>query len=726
MTTIPLPPGLRFLDDTAFAALAAPFVEHGVLELVDVHAVDLIAGAFGRPSPEVQLALALAIRAPRHGHVGVELHSVADTIVVETPAETDGDTPERVDFPWPRDPARWFDDTCACGLVEAIDDAGGATARRPFVMHENILIAERWWRHQIAIRDRLLERAGLEEALVTPGPGEQGRPIDVALLRKGLDSLFGASADPEQRLAAMVAVLRPLSVISGGPGTGKTTTVRKVLALLFAQWQAAHGATDSTDFTGIAPLVALAAPTGKAATRMEEATREGVDALQEQAGKAACEWLKSLRPSTLHRLLNQVRPGRNGASHLPHDIVLVDEASMIDLALMRRLVEAVRPDARLILLGDRDQLASVAAGTVLADLTRDAGPSGMRFGTRMADRIREIAPSVELAGKAVEQAPALADGVVQLLTSHRAEADSGVWAVMDSIARAQRTASSDAESRRARDALLDRATLLLTASSSEEREGFGDLTFFPHEVRKEQGIAWEATRLSSDAAKKMVEGWLPIVSAARTREYDHVALLAMLESFRVLAAHRRGALGVEGLNELIGRAVASRLLGGDAAAETPDEWTRAPALPHDFVGRPVIVTENRYDVQRMNGDVGIVVAPASGRRTARVAFPGREGTAVEYLDLPAMPPHETVFAMTIHKSQGSQFTHTMIVLPARASRILTRELVYTAVTRSRSHVSLAGTREVLREALGRTVQRASTLGSLLWGRVGDPGPRSTR
>lgn len=715
MTTPPLPPGLRFLDDTAFASLAAPFVEHGVLELVDVHAVDLIAGAFGRPSPQVQLALALAIRAPRHGHVGVELHSVAGSIVVETPADTDGDAPERVDFPWPENPARWFDDTCACGLVQVIDEAGGTPDRRPFVMHEKILIAERWWRHQLALRNRLLERAGLEEALVTPRPGEPGRPIDVALLRKGLDKLFGASADPEQRLAAMIAVLRPLSVISGGPGTGKTTTVRKVLALLFAQWQAAHGASDSTDFTGIAPLVALAAPTGKAATRMEEAIREGVDALHKDAGKAACEWLKSLRPSTLHRLLNQVRPGRSGASHLPHDIVLVDEASMIDLALMRRLVEAVRPDARLILLGDRDQLASVAAGTVLADLTRDAGPSGMRFGSRMAKRLREIAPSVELAGKAAEQAPALADGVVQLLTSHRAEADSGVWAVMDAIARAQRITSSEPEPTRARDKLLDRATLLLTATSSEEREGFRDLTFFPHDVRKEQGAARETAGVSANAAKEMIDGWLPLVRAARTGECDHVALLAMLEDFRVLAAHRRGALGVEGLNDLIGRAIASKLLGGDAASETPDDWMRAPALRHDFVGRPVIVTENRYDVQRMNGDVGIVVAPAPGRRTARVAFPGREGTAVEYLDLPAMPPHETVFAMTIHKSQGSQFKHTMIVLPARTSRILTRELVYTAVTRSRKHVSLAGTREVLREALGRTVQRASTLGSLLWG-----------
>ncbi len=715
MTTIPLSPGLRFLHDAGFASLAAPFVEHGVLELVDVHAVDLIAGAFGRPSPEVQLALALAIRAPRHGHVGVELHSVAGTVVVETPADIDGDAPERVDFPWPENATRWFDDTCSCGLVQVIDDAGGTPARRPFVMHEKILIAERWWRHQLAIRDRLLERARLEEALVTPRPGESGRPIDVTLLRKGLDALFGASADPEQRLAAMVAVLRPLSVISGGPGTGKTTTVRKVLALLFAQWRAAHGATDSADFSGIAPLVALAAPTGKAATRMEEAIREGVDALQEQAGKAACEWLKSLRPSTLHRLLNQVRPGRSGASHLPHDIVLVDEASMIDLALMRRLVEAVRPDARLILLGDRDQLASVAAGTVLADLTRDAGPTGMRFGSRMADKLREIDPSAQLAGKAVEQAPALADGVVQLLTSHRAEAHSGVWAVMDSIARAQRTTSPEAESTRARDALLDRATLLLTATSSAEREGFGDLTFFHHDVRKEQGAATESAKVTAAAAKEMVDGWLPIVRAARNTECNHVALLAMLEDFRVLAAHRRGALGVEGLNDLIGRAIASRLLGGDAAAGTPEDWMRAPALPHDFVGRPVIVTENRYDVQRMNGDVGIVVAPAPGRRTARVAFPGREGTAVEYLDLPAMPPHETVFAMTIHKSQGSQFKHTMIVLPARASRILTRELVYTAVTRSRKHVSLAGTREVLREALGRTVQRASTLGSLLWG-----------
>ena len=229
-----------------------------------------------------------------------------------------------------------------------------------------------------------------------------------------------------------------------------TTTVRNLLVLLYAQWAKAHGLRPNALPEELAPLVALAAPTGKAATRMEEAIREGLDGLKPPPGaEGAVQWLATLRPCTLHRLLIQAKSGRSGDSRLPHDVVVVDEASMIDLVLMRRLVEAVRPEERLILLGDRDQLASVAAGTVLADLTRGVGPAGMSFGIRMAGRLREIDPSADLSDKTSSEERPLADSVVQLIRSHRQLEGSGIWRVMTSIAAAQRAEEQRNEEARA-------------------------------------------------------------------------------------------------------------------------------------------------------------------------------------------------------------------------------------------------------------------------------------
>ncbi|MBI4701605.1 MAG: AAA family ATPase, partial [Deltaproteobacteria bacterium] len=252
-------PGTFFHE--GFAKLAAPFLAGGVLETADVQVVDLVCGGRVTPEADVMLAFALAVRAPRHGHVGVDLATVRERAFEETRLGTDDAEAELRSLPWPEDPEAWLGRVRASPLV----GTAGSPERRPFVLHDGLLMTLRWWTQQERLAAALQARLGCPELPVgTERPGGR-RPVDAVELRRGLAALFPDPPAAMQRLAALVAVLRPLTVISGGPGTGKTSTVQKVLALLFAQWQAACGES---------PLVALAAPTGKAAVRMQEAMRK--------------------------------------------------------------------------------------------------------------------------------------------------------------------------------------------------------------------------------------------------------------------------------------------------------------------------------------------------------------------------------------------------------------------------------------------------------------------
>ena len=679
------------LTQPGFAELGAPFVEAGVLELCDVHVVDLLAPLGGPGPPEVLLGLSLGVRAPRHGHVGVDLRTVRATVFHEA-SLGELDAEERIErLPWPTDVDGWLDAVRASPLVSDV----GSSALRPFVLHDGLLMPEQWWRHQERLAAAIRARLAGGSAELPVGGHAAPRPIDAALLRCGLEQLFPEPRSRGQRLAALLGVLRPLAVISGGPGTGKTTTVKSVLALLRAQWLGA-----GTE----APRVALAAPTGKAAVRMQEAIRAAAEGPGTDAETRA--WLGSLEASTLHRLLGAGgarRAFRHDADRpLEHDVVIVDEASMIDLRLMRHLVDAVRPDARLLLLGDRDQLASVAAGTVLGDLTGLGGGHRSRWLPEAAARLRAIDPEAALDGSVGSDAPVVSSSVVHLRETFRFAEHSGIGQVARAIARA--AAVGDELGAGA----LGEATAWLTGGRGSGQGAFADLSFYPHEQE----------RLSAAALGTILAQLEPMVRLARTGADDpvaqqrlHAAALAALARFRVLCAHRRGALGVAGMNELIGRSLRGRLEGRTDGG-TASVATLAERWPDDGPGRPVIVTENRYDLGRMNGDVGLVVR-SHQRGQRRVAFPGRSPGSIEYIELGAMPAHETVFAMTIHKSQGSEFEHALVVLPARMSRILTRELLYTAVTRAARQLGLAGSAEVVGAALARRVERASSLATLL-------------
>jgi exodeoxyribonuclease V alpha subunit len=502
----------------------------GVLAPADVHVARRLAAIAGEDDEQVMLAAALAVRAPRLGHVYVDLATIRDTATV--------DAEEPVDLaalPWPA-PDAWLERVAASGLVAVGEEGGGD---RPLRLIGSALYLDRYWRE-------------------------------------------------ERQVAADLLALGPrLEVIAGGPGTGKTTMVARNLARMLEQ-----GADPA--------LIALAAPTAKAAARLSEVVRD-------EAGRHDVEAM------TLHRLLGS-RPDSNSrfrhdrSNRLPHEVVIVDETSMVSLSQMARLLEALRPDARLILVGDPGQLSSIEAGAVLGDIV------------------------------------AASEGIVRLERVHR------FGGAIARVAEAIRRGDAD--------------------GAVEALAGV-DWTTDPHAVRDEAVACFTAV-------------------AEAAREGAGERAIAALGAFRILCAHRRGPHGVTGWTARVEGWLAQEGLAADG------EW---------YAGRPLLVTENDYGLGLYNGDTGVVIAAGDGRLTA--AFE-RRGALAEFS--PArLAAVDTVYAMTVHKSQGSQFDTAAVLLPDAASPMLTRELLYTAVTRARRRLILVGGEDAVRTAVSRPVARASGL-----------------
>ena len=671
------------------SGLLGEFNAAGVLSAADVHVARRL-GRFGAEADDgVLLAAALAVRAPRLGHVHVDLRAVRHTATVDVDVPVDLQA-----LPWP-EPEAWVAAVAASPLVAAGEDGPDD---RPLRLIGSWLYLDRHWREERQVAADLAVRAEH-----TVGG------VDLALVRAGLERLFptlprsaggderedggagGGDEGPDrQRLAAATAVLRPLAVVAGGPGTGKTTTVARILALLDEQAEAA-GAPP--------PLVALTAPTGKAAARLEEAVHEeaaGLDVSDDRRRR-----LLATHASTLHRLLgwqpgNRSRFRHHRGNRLPHDVVVVDETSMVSLSQMARLVEAVRPDARLVLVGDPQQLASVEAGAVLGDIV---GPAADRLLIRPEAR----ADLAGATGTAVEAADppagtAIGDGIVVLRRVHRF--GGGIAAVADAVRRGDADGTVAALSAGHDDVTwipLGLAEPSAAAGGGDGRggatagggDGRGDhATGAPGRGRAPAGLA--AVR---DAA---VATGSAIAEAARAG--DARAALEALGGFRLLCAHRRGPYGVATWSAQVEAWLASAVP-GFAASGT---W---------YDGRPLLVTENDYTLGLYNGDTGVVVAAGGGRPAAVFE---RRGHILEFS--PArLSAVETVHVMTVHKSQGSQFDTVAALPPDPDSPILTRELVYTAVTRARRRLLLAGTEAAVRAAVTRPVARSSGLRRWLWG-----------
>jgi exodeoxyribonuclease V alpha subunit len=513
------------------------------------------------------------------------------------------------------------------------EDAGG-TLTTPFVLDDkDRLFIARYFDHERALA------FGLTSFLSAPLEMVSGFDLEARL-----DHYFpreGASGEEnKQRSAAQLALRRPFCIITGGPGTGKTSTVVKILALLSEEARTAGRP---------APIVRLLAPTGKAAARVLEAVQSAVARL-DLSPEVRKDLVKSA--STIHRALgvlfdNPTRFRKGPRERLRADVVIVDEASMVDLALMRHLVAALEEGARLILLGDRFQLASVEAGSVLFELSSALGG---------AEPVRSEASGF----------PAVTSCMVELDKSYRFSKNSGI------------------------DAL---------SSAFREGDGAGALSVLR---RNSADLAWIEPEPRVDGYGPEPEYSAPLRrlltdSFSRAMSHDEPEkVYVALGQFRVLCAHRRGAFGVERLNEAIER------------------WLRKagkiPSSGEFYRGRPVLITQNDYGVGLHNGDVGLCWRKSDGK--VHVIFP-KEGGAFRSLSPAQLPAHETAFALTVHKSQGSEHEEVVLVLPEAGSQLLSRELIYTGITRAKKMMTLYASSMALTEAAERQVSRYTGLSDSL-------------
>jgi exodeoxyribonuclease V alpha subunit len=612
------------LHDDRLAAraqgLLAQFNAAGVLTAADVHVASTLGRLCGESSDPVLLAAGLAVRGVREGSVCLDLaeaHSSA------------GDMEDQADLealPWPG-PSPWLTE-CSNSPLIAVGVNG--PDNRPLRLVDGLLYLDRYWREEQLVRAEL-------DARTTRTPPD----VDTNRLRTALDQLFAAPAPDLQRLAVAACVTGRITIVAGGPGTGKTTTVARLLAVLHQTFEAP-------------PRVALAAPTGKAAARMQEAVAEEFARLVDNGME-----LPSPPPaSTLHRLLGW-RPDShsrfrfNRHNHLPYDFVVVDETSMVSLTLMSRLLEAVRPDAQLVLVGDPDQLASVEAGAVLGDVVRR--PPRAAPDQRSAQLTALLPGDMQPAG---DVEPELRNDVVRLRTVHR------YGGAIADLAEAIRRGRSD-----------DVIEVLRRGDPQVE------LVETDLDARNPRGI----DGLRDD----IVNAGGALVEAALTG--DATGALQAADQHRLLCAHRRGRYGIERWSNQVERWLAATI----PAFEPDREW---------YIGRPLIITANDYELGLYNGDTGVVV---DGGNAGPLAVFTR-GTDIVSVAPSRLGAVQTVHAMTVHRAQGSQFTRVSVVLPP-TSPLLTRELLYTAVTRARISVRVLGTEQSLRAAVDRPVVRASGL-----------------
>jgi len=516
-------------------------------------------------------------------------------------------------------------------LLPAMEAVSDGSLARPLVLYQQRLYLHRMWQSEGLVARFILKEAPLAV-------------LDPSRLRSVLDRHFGQQPDNWQKIAAAVAITRQIAVISGGPGTGKTTTVAKLLASLL-------------ELSSGNLRIRLAAPTGKAAARLTESlgkARQQLDISEVEKQRFPAEAI------TLHRLLGAV-PGsqrmRYHAGNLLHlDLLVVDEASMVDLPMMANLITALPPQARVIFLGDRDQLASVEAGAVLGDICRcaEAGYSRQR-----AEELTRLTGCM-ITGNEDLIAPMVRDSICLLRKSYRFDASSGIGQLAQAV--------NAGDSRQVEQVFTAGFSDIARCSLSSSED-------YQHLLNS--GVAGY-----QDYLLQLQQGGQP------------AQVLEAFGRFQLLCALREGPFGVMGLNERI-----------EAALQNKRLIHRAPGVSGKwYIGRPVMIARNDSALGLFNGDIGIAMNDEEGG--LKVFFPLPDGT-IKAVQPSRLPPHDTAFAMTVHKSQGSEFDHTLLVLPSQFTPVLTRELVYTAITRARLRLTLYADHGVFSKAVKmRTLRRS--------------------
>lgn len=590
----------------------------GVIDALDLEFARFMGELTRDDSPELLLGCALASRAVGEGDVCLDLNQYAGQLLLWPELDRDAVYAPELSV-WRR----------ALRRNSVIGEPGEF---KPLILDgNNRLYLYRYWSYEQQLAEELRQRAG------------QMLLVDEERLRAGLRRLFppqrGLPVD-WQKVAAALATLRGFSVISGGPGTGKTTTLAKILALLIEQ------ASDRP------PRIRLAAPTGKAAARMQEAIRRSKEQLADRLAPATLAAIPE-QASTLHRLLGAQPDGVYFRYHrdnpLGLDVLVIDEASMVDLALMTKTVGALPPSARLILLGDKDQLSSVEAGAVLGELCAQVDGFTPAFARRLADLTGE---KIGAGGAAMH---CLQDCIALLQYSYRFGADSDIGHLAEAVNRG-------------------------------DEPGIRTLCQQPCAT-----LNWRPAATPDELVERLLQGYSGYFQ--RVRERAPVAdVFAAFQAFQALCPQRAGPTGVENLNAMLESRIKARLRrGGD--------W---------YPGRAVMITRNDYQLQLFNGDVGITLPDPADENRLRVYFQEADGR-LRGFPSNRLPTCEPVFAMTIHKSQGSEFDEVLLALPTHDSRVLTRELIYTGLTRARARVAIWGNLEIVLQSVRKLTQRSSGL-----------------
>jgi exodeoxyribonuclease V alpha subunit len=578
---------------------------------LDIHLAECLSRLSNNPSDSLRTAVKLVSAQTGKGNICLDLTTVAGCVVKEGPVEVLPSLEELAEI------------LLESGVVGRPGD------NSPLILDSPLLYLQRYYQYEKAVSSFVLEKA------------ERSMEGDPAGVGKVVGRLFPEEPGDDginwQKVASLVAFSGRLSVISGGPGTGKTTTVARLLALCLEMAEKKE------------LKIMLAAPTGKAAARLQGALVEAKEALpcsEELKERVIAEAM------TVHRLLGRGRAGfkYNKENPLSADIVVVDEASMVDLPLMARLMAAIPEKCRLILLGDRHQLASVQPGAVFGDLCQAA-----RAG--FSHHFNRYASSTGIVPLPVEENDRLADLYVELKQSYRFKEDSGIFAVSSAV--------KEGDGERALALLKDKQ--------------FADVRW--QDLNEMEGEAFSAQVLAR------IQAHMKYVLDVSSPE----EALPRMNSFAVLCARRHGRLGVENINSLAAAALA------DNAIMSTD-W---------YHGRPVMVRRNHHDRQLYNGDSGLFWGENDEAGLIQVYF--AIGSSIREFLPQQLPEHETAYAMTVHKSQGSEFEHVLLILPDEQSQVVTSELIYTALTRARKSIEVWGSEAAFKDAVASKVLRRSGL-----------------